>query len=415
MQKLFREYQGLRREIYVLFFGRIVTNMGAMIWPMLTLILSVKLGMDAATIADYLLLFSVCSLPMSLIGGKLADRCNKKNIIIFCDIISIVSYILCSCMPFSMTVLWIFFCASLFQSIEGPAYDALMADLSSSKDRERAFSLEYLGSNIGLVLAPTIGGLLFKDYLWLSFLISGLAIASSTILIFFLVKDISRVEDDESASVYEQDARGKSTWQVLKSNPLILLMIFISGLGALVYSQFNYMMPLDLARIHGDAGSVWFGTMTSLNCIIVVVFTPLITRWFRSLRDTGKMILGESLIVLGELIFCVFLGTPVFYYIGITVFTFGEIFNTLASSPYMTRRIPGSHRGRIIGLYGVFCSLFQGVSEILVGRIYDSRGSAAAWILVLAVGVISVLLGIVLRRKDQQSYPVFYQSGNDSR
>jgi hypothetical protein len=29
--------------------------------------------------------------------------------------------------------------------------------------------------------------------------------------------------------------------------------------------------------------------------------------------------------------------------------------------------------------------------------------------------VISVLLGIVLRRKDQQSYPVFYQSGNDSR
>ena len=37
--KLFDMYRGLRREMYILFYGRIVTNMGALIWPMLTLIL----------------------------------------------------------------------------------------------------------------------------------------------------------------------------------------------------------------------------------------------------------------------------------------------------------------------------------------------------------------------------------------
>lgn len=58
MFKIFKQYKGLRRELYVLFFGRIVTSLGAMIQPLLTLILSSKLHFDAASIA-LLLLFLV--------------------------------------------------------------------------------------------------------------------------------------------------------------------------------------------------------------------------------------------------------------------------------------------------------------------------------------------------------------------
>ncbi len=32
--KLFEQYKGLKRENYILFFGKIVTNLGAMIWQM---------------------------------------------------------------------------------------------------------------------------------------------------------------------------------------------------------------------------------------------------------------------------------------------------------------------------------------------------------------------------------------------
>ena len=44
---LFSEYKGLRKENYVLFFGRMVTNMGAMIWSMMTMILNLKMGYNA--------------------------------------------------------------------------------------------------------------------------------------------------------------------------------------------------------------------------------------------------------------------------------------------------------------------------------------------------------------------------------
>ncbi len=48
---MLNQYRGLKREIYVLFYGRVVTSMGAVIWPMMTLILSNKMNMNAEMIA----------------------------------------------------------------------------------------------------------------------------------------------------------------------------------------------------------------------------------------------------------------------------------------------------------------------------------------------------------------------------
>ena len=72
----FSQYRGLRRENYVLFFGRIVTNMGSMVWPMLTMILNQKLGMSAGNIAILTAVFGILMMPATLFGGKLADRLN---------------------------------------------------------------------------------------------------------------------------------------------------------------------------------------------------------------------------------------------------------------------------------------------------------------------------------------------------
>ena len=44
MKRIFQMYGGLRKEVYILCFGRFVTAMGSLIWPMLTLILKSKLG-----------------------------------------------------------------------------------------------------------------------------------------------------------------------------------------------------------------------------------------------------------------------------------------------------------------------------------------------------------------------------------
>jgi MFS family permease len=304
---LFSEYKGLRKELYVLFIGQIMTNMGAMIWPMFTLILNQKLGLSAGTIAVCMTVYSLAAIPIGLIGGKLADKFNKKKIILVCDTISILSYLYCWIVPLSIPSILIFAIASLFQSAESPSYAALVADFTGSADRERAYSLSYLGSNLGLMLAPTLGGLLFNRYLSIAFLINGLAIASSTLLIGFFIRNVEKEPDDHPESVYEKEIDHQiSAFSYLLKNRVLLLMLLVTALYATVYAMFNYLMPLDLVSANGDKGSVLFGTMTSVNCVVVVLLTAPITRLFRRISDIGKTGIGQALIGFGYLIFVLF-------------------------------------------------------------------------------------------------------------
>ena len=80
--KLFEQYKGLKRENYILFFGKIVTNLGAMIWPMMTMILNKKLGLNATETAMFIIISGVIFLPANLWGGRIADKFNKKKVIL---------------------------------------------------------------------------------------------------------------------------------------------------------------------------------------------------------------------------------------------------------------------------------------------------------------------------------------------
>ena len=403
---IFSQYKGLRKELYILLIGRIMTNMGSMIWPMFTLILNQKLGLNATDIASCMILYGIVSLPISLLGGKLADKLNKKNIIVVCDLVSIASFIYCALVPVTLSSIVFFAVASLFQSIEWPSYDALVADFSTSRDREKAYSLNYLGANLGLVLSPTLAGFLFNNHLNLAFLINGIAIALSTVLIFFKIKDVHREKETESSSNYEADLDSKaSALSYIFKNRVVILFILASALANGVYAMYNYLMPLDMGMTYAERGSVLFGSMTSVNCIVVVTCTALITRMFRKIREAGKMLVGESLILLGYLIFLLFIRKPWLCFVAITVFTFGEIFNTLASSPFLTRRIPASHRGRIMSVMNVFCGMGGSGIQLLVGMLYDRSGSRTAWLTIIGIGLAELIVISIMSGFDRKDYP----------
>ena len=412
---IFNQYRGLRREIYILFFGRIVTNLGSMVWPVMTLILSQKLGMSASQISYFIIGSGILMLPANLIGGKLADRFNKKWVIVICDSVSILCFIICSAIPLGIVTIALFIAAGVFQNMEYPSYDALFADLSTTKDRERAYSLEYLGGNLGLVLSPTIAGLLFENYLWLSFLISGISIAVSTVLIAVLVKNVTPVEDDSEEAEYQESKEGVGIFRVLKENPMMLIYILGAALYYAAYGQYSFIMPLDMASVHNEAGAVIFGTVSSLNCLAVVIFTPIITRVFSRMRDTGKIMTGRILVFAGYAVFLLLLGFIPGYYIAMLVFTWGEIFTTVAEGPYVSTRMPASHRGRINGVMSVISAAVFGPVDLVVGQLYDNKGSFPTWVLILSITLSSVALAVLLRIFDKKAYPKLYKAKEEEK
>ena len=405
---LFDQYKGLRRENYVLFFGNIVTNMGAMIWPMMTLILEQKMGLSAGNIAMIMLVWSFVCMPANLLGGKLADKLNKKKIILAGDTVSIVCYVTCGLIPLSYTTIGLLMLASVFQSIEGPAYNALVADITPTRDREKAYSLLYIGANIGLMVSPTLGGILFKNYLWLAFIICGIAIGCSTLLIWFLVKNITPVVEESEEAIYQRARKDDSVWKVLWDNKPLLVFYLIMALYYAAYNQFSFLMPLEMGYIHGEDGALIFGTVTSLNCIIVVIFAPLITKWFRKLRETVKMSVGASLLITGYLVFILMLGFIPAYYAAITLFTWGEIFTSISEGPYESKRVPSSHRGRLTSILGVAQGTLLSLFDVCVGKAYDAAGSRAAWTIVMTSAGLALLFALGLIRIDRRKYPKLY-------
>lgn len=392
--------------MYILFIGRIVSAMGSLVWSMMTLILSGKLNFTPTMIATVTIILSALSIPVSLLGGFLSDRFSRKKLIIICDLFSVGLYYLIGVREFAISSLFLFAAAALFQSAEDPAYTSLVADLSSADNREKAYSLTYLGTNLGMVLSPTLGGILYKNHLGLLFIINGSSILISTILILFFIKD---VKGNNEGNIYEKEIGEASILPYLKAHKTIFLYIAACFIYEGVYGMYGYLLPLELERQYLDLGSIIYGTMSSLNCLVVIIFTSLITRYFFKTRDTIKQLLGTSLVVLGLFVFMTFIDLPFMPYVAIIIFTWGEIFSAISSRPYITRRIPANYRGRLISVISIATMTGSSCSIFLTGRIYDSFGSLMAWVYVMGLGLIGIIINLLVIRLDKTEYLNLYK------
>jgi MFS family permease len=404
--KLFNTYRHLSKETYILALGRLVTAMGGMVFPMMTMILKVKMHMAADTIAYLFSGVSLAMIPLTLIGGKMADHFTRRKIIIVCDLISIIGYFYCAFFPLDLKAMAIFITAGLLQSMEGPAYSALVADLTTSKDRERAYSLNYLTLNLGMILSPSIGGMLFENHLPLLFLINGIAIGISTLCIAIGLRHVTNTMQEENSRTVSSD---RSTWSLLKEKPVLLLFMLCLALFWTLYSQNSYLIPLDLSYVYGEDGALLYGTMSSLNCIVVVILTPVLTALLTRLREPAKLLMAEGMCMAGFTVFLFGMHYRIFCYLAVAFYTSGEILSQLSNDPYLTRRIPVTHRGRIIGTGTVVSAVLSALAQAGIGKLYAGSGSFITWCIILICLAVTMGLTVLTIRKDRKSFPGLYK------
>ncbi len=417
MKNIITQYSGLKREIYVLFVGRIVTAMGSFVWPMLTFLLTTKLGFSDGLATALIATAGLISLPLALLGGKLADRYPRKNIIILFDCLTVSLYVLAAMLPIGNHTAAIIFFASLFQTIESPAYDALNADYSTTVQREKAFSLSYLGYNLGFVFGASLGGVLFEFHTNLAFLLNGLSIFVSTALIFFFVKPENAVSDtgdqEESFGEYEKPLDSSlSILQVLKQRRVVLSILLIGCFASMCSNTMGVLLPLQLKEQMGQHGAAVFGYLNSLNGFVVILFTPILTMVLKRLTEIPKSILGLGLFLAGMALFMA--GGPIWLlFVGMFIYTLGEVVSVLGNNPYTSRRIPASHRGRIGGvtsvLYSVFFTLVQyGISFVLVVAEGNYR---LLWLIFIGCGLTAMTLYAMAYPADKRRFPALYPKG----
>lgn len=117
------------------------------------------LGLDAFLGDAPFLLFS-------LLGGVLADRMDRRRILIGSQVVQLSSAFLLTALILGGTVrVWMIltlsFVVGLAQSFGGPAYQALVPTLVDPEDVPNAVALNSIQFNLARVIGPVIGGIAF--------------------------------------------------------------------------------------------------------------------------------------------------------------------------------------------------------------------------------------------------------------
>lgn len=416
MKQLITQYGGLKKEIYILFIGKLVTAMGSFVWPMLTFFLTTKLGLSDGTSTLIIATSSVLSFPAALLGGKLADRFSRKSIIILFDCMTVSLYLLAAILPLTIGTAVLLFLAGLFQTIESPAYDALNADYSTSAQREKAYSLSYLGFNLGFIVGASVSGILFENFLRLAFCINGIAIFISTVLIIFFVHSKNAISEDasmlqESYSEYELPVDDKiPVLKILRQRPVLIGMLLVGCIASMPSNLVGILLPLQLKDSLGEAGATLYGYLNSLNGFVVIVFTPILTVLLKKLTEIPKTIIGLLLFIAGTALFSLETATLILF-VGMFVFTLGEVVTVLGSNPYNSRRIPASHRGRVGGISSVVYSVFSSVTQYLISFMLMATGSnyRMIWMVFIVCGLVAAGLYGLMYGPDKRTFPKLYE------
>jgi MFS family permease len=401
IKDLFSPYRGMPKEIYIIFVSRIVNAMGCFVMPLMTIIMSDKIGLSNEATGFYLSLNSMIYPLASLLGGKLADSYGRKYLIIIFDTLAALLYLSCGFIEPSMLLVYMLLAASACMSVAGPAHDSLIADLTTPENREGAYALSYLGWNLGFAVGPMLGGFLYRKYLPLIFIGDAATALLSISLIFFFVKEtIGKTKEeitDESRKL-ERREQG-SIISVLLRRPILIYFSIIAFGYHFAYSQWNFLMPIHSMQNFGNLGAQYFGWMASLNGLVVIVFTPILTKVTERMKGMRKMVYGILLYAVGFGMLGV-LNTLEYFFLSVFIFTLGEILLSISVMPFIVNHTPASHRGRMNAILPTIMGMGYAIGPMTMGKILNYSSVESAWLIVGGLAAITAVLMFGLEKYD---------------
>ena len=380
---LLAPYRGMRKEIYVIAVSRTINAMGALIHPFLTLLLSRKIGLSGGETGFYIALSSMMWGPASLIGGKLSDRYGRKKTLLFFESLAALGYLICMFIEPSMTMVYLIMANSFCFGVAGPSHDAMTADLTSPEKREGAYSLNYLGFNLGFAFAQVLAGFLFEKHLPLMFLIDGMTAGISLLLIGLFIPETLPSLTESAGKVSgpgedEADQGAKSIFLILYERPLLVIFALTSFGYRFLYSCWHFLIPLHAEYRFPGEGAALYGVLGSFNAIIVVVMTPILTFLFRKESHIRRIFYAGILFTTGFGLLG-FIDFRSAFFLSVLIFTLGEIMEAVSVMPYIMSRTPSSHRGRMSSVLPIIMGAGFVLGPMVLGPVLDGSSFPVTW------------------------------------
>ncbi|MFT9496586.1 MDR family MFS transporter [Anaerosolibacter sp.] len=400
MRKFFGPYKDLPSSIYVIFFARMVNSAGHFVMPFMVMFLSDKLNLSTEKTGYFMMLAALAYVPGSFIGGKLADHLGRKTIFILFQSLAALSFIPCAFLGNSAVIPWLLILSSLFGGAASPANGAMVADLTNSSNRKPAYSLLYLGHNLGFAVGPMAAGFLYNNHLPWIFIGDALTTFLSLALVMQFIPetipDEEKIEEIRDHLEINERAEGGSLLSAMIKRPVLMTFLFCIMLYSFVYVQHIFTLPMQLRQFFGeDLGPKYYGFIMATNALTVVIFTTLVTKLTLKLKP----------------IFCVGLG-GLFYAAGFGmlsninhlylflfstfIWTLGEILVGTNAMAYVANNTPVTHRGRFNAIVPMIAEAGHALGPLWTGKYLMKHSILSVWQLTLYCASVVALLLFVL-------------------
>jgi MFS transporter, DHA3 family, macrolide efflux protein len=381
------------KTFLIVWFGQLMSSLGSGMTAFAMGILVFQKNQSATEFAMVMLCLFVPSILLRPLGGIIADRFDRKILIVLGDLGSAlgVSFILFSVLREGI-VLWKIYLGILINSsstaLQNPAYKAIISDFVSKDEYSKVSGLVQLASSAQHLFSPMLAGLILSFSNIQTILLIDISTFFLAVLAAIALKNVKRKNVIAEKFTFSQDVIGG--WNSLKKEKAIFALIISLSL---VTFFVGFLQTLFAPMMLSFTNTKTLGIVQSVSAsgmLVSSIFLGLIS-YKKNLRKTFYVSLFAGGIFMGLMGVSrnIFLITGFFF----LFFAFLPFINT--SAEVMIRKtIKSELQGRTWGFIGFISQLGYVLAYLSAGVLADrifnpllSRGGKLADSIGLIIGV----------------------------
>jgi MFS family permease len=333
---------------------------------------------------------------LSLFAGVLADRADKRRILIVSQTVAMLqAFVLAALTLLGLVEFWHVAVLGVIlgatQSFDAPTRHSFFKEMVGQKDLMNAIALNSTAFNMARLVGPAIAGvLIYTVGIGGCFLVNAFSFVA-VIVAYTLMRFGPREAEVSQQSHWEELREGL---RYVRDHPIVKTAVSLIGLASLFTFSYATLLPVFANRVLGGDARLYAGLMTSVGAgalVSALVVASLGNYERKGLLTTIGVISFPTTMIMLSLTWTPVTASAVCFVLGIAMILLTASMNTLVQSAISDRL-----RGRVMSLYVL---VFLGplpFGNLLAGRLAETLGVITT--LRLGAGLSLVLSAILLLR-----------------
>jgi predicted MFS family arabinose efflux permease len=381
-------YSGHPKQVWALALLTLINRAGTMVLPFLSVYISTVLGFSLKETGLIISAFGMGSFLGAYFGGKLSDIIGANRVIQISLFMGGLMFLGLEMARTSWELFGMIFLSALFGEAYRPAVNVSIANYVSAEQRGRTISLIRLAINLGMSLAPAVGGwiAIAYGYSWLFWIDGTTCIIAA---LFFVWVSRNWVEKKRQEKTERNEGKALETPPL--RNPDYLVFLLVSFIMAFAFLQWFHTVPVFI-KTEWNFDERYIGALMATSSLMVsVIEMPLIHEIERLKQRRRSLFTGMVLIGGAYLIFELFpwLG---FCFIAVIIWTMGEILFLPINNSMAINLSPEFRRGDYMALYFMSWSLANIAAPTVGLSIAEQLGFQSFWWMLFALVIGGVFL-----------------------